>query len=204
MLVPMPMLMFDLKSAGSMTFSRSMPVQRSVRKSSKNLPPGHGNDWGRGAMPLVEESPGEAVVALPEMPDVGAAPGAFEPELQPSAETQQVEEPEPQPSTETHRVELIIDSLPRHELIEAIPVTVDSLGDQVFTATVHALDLTGTGNSLGDALIIVKEQIEILYEKLSRAIELDNDEKRYLTFLQSHIKNTQSDNPRHSKRSFWR
>jgi hypothetical protein len=190
MLVPMPMLMFDLKSAGSMTFAGSTPIHRAIRKSSEGAPPAPGNDWGAGAMPLVAELPSEAVAVFPEAPDMGEPPGEAK--------------SEPQPPATTQRIELIIDSLPRHELIESIPITVDSLGDEVFTATVGALNVTGTGNSLGDALIIVKEQIEILYEKLSKSTGLDDDENKYLTYLQCHIKDGPADNPRHSKRSIWR
>jgi len=190
MLVPMPMLVFDFKSAGSMTFARSLPAQHEIRKSSEDAAPAPGNDRGPGPMSVVEELPSEPVAPLLEVPDASAAPEAAE--------------PEPQAPGETHRIELIIDSLPRHQLIESIPVTVDSLGDQVFTATVHALNLTGTGNTLGDALIIVKDQIELLYEKLTKTSHPDDDEKKYLKYLQSHIKETASDGPRHSKRSLWR
>jgi hypothetical protein len=197
MLVPMPMLMFDLKSSGSITFAGSMPVQRVLRKSPENPPPAQSNDRDTEAVPVADDVPSEPVVAPPEAPETNEPPQASEPEPQLPTEADQ-------PSAEAHRIELIIDSLPRHELIEAIPVTVESLGDQVFTATVHALDLTGTGNSLGDALITVKEQIEIQYGKLSKATGLDSDEKRYLTFLQSHIKNSPTDNGRHSKRTLWR
>jgi hypothetical protein len=201
--------MFDFKSAGSMSFG-SVAVQRGIPKFSESPPSARGNDWGAGARPFAE-SPSEPVVALPEVPDTNEAPEARTPELYPTAEADQDNreppmalETEPPPSAETHQLELSIDSLPRHELIDPIPVTVDSLGDQVFTVTVHALDLTGTGNSLGDALITVKEQIEIIFVKLSSAKELDDDEKKHLTYLRSHIRSSRSDNSRESKRSIWR
>ena len=210
MLVPMPMLMFDLKSAGSITFSGATPFQHPLRKSVEDREPARGNDWGTEAMPVVAELP-SMPVAVPEAPGMSELSQAPEPEAEAPAEKHQANgepskalEPKPEPSAETHRIELIIDSLPRHELVEAISVTVDSLGDKVFTATVHALDLTGTGNSLGDALIIVKEQIEILYDRLVKAAALDTNEKNYLNYLQSHIKIAPTDNPRHSKRSIWR
>jgi hypothetical protein len=192
MLVPMPMLMFDLKGAGSAMFSGSMSAQRPSRKSSQTPPAAPRNDWGTGAVPLAEEElpNDEPLVAAPAAPDVSEQPETLE--------------REPRPAVEAHHIELIIDSLPRRELIESIPVTVDSLGDQVFTATVSPLNVTGTGNTLGDALIIVKEQIEVLYERLSKATALDNDEKTHLAYLQSHIKNTPTDTPRASKRSIWR
>jgi hypothetical protein len=211
-LVPMPMLMFDLKGAGSAIFSGSMSVQSPLRNSSQAPPAASRNDWGTGTVAVVEEEPSnEPLVAAPAAPDVSEEPEALEPGPPTLVETLGVNgqqpmalEREPRPAVEAHHIELIIDSLPRRELIESIPVTVDSLGDQVFTATVSPLNVTGTGNTLGDALIIVKEQIEVLYERLSKATALDNDEKTHLTYLQSHIKNTPTDTPRASKRSIWR
>ena len=162
-------------------------------------------------MPAVEELPAKPAAVVPDPTELTEPPKEATPELQPpvlpelaDGEPVAALEPEPQPSVETQQIELIIDSLPRHQLIEPIPVTIASLGDQVFTASVHALDVVGTGNTLGDALIIVKEQIEILYEKLSKAADLDKDEKKYLAYLQSHIKSSGPENSRHSKRSIWR
>ena len=159
-------------------------------------------------MPAVEELPAKPVEAAADATELTEPPKEVTSELQPPVQTELADsEPvaalEPDP-VETQQIELIIDSLPRHELIEPIPVTVASLGDQVFTASVHALDVVGTGNTLGDALIIVKEQIEILYEKLSRATDLDKDEKKYLAYLQSHIKSSGPESSRHSKRPIWR
>jgi hypothetical protein len=207
----MPMLTFDLKSAGSMTFARSVPAQREIRKSSEVSLAAPNGGMGATPAPLIDEPPSEPEVASPEVSDVSEALEASKPELQQAAETRQVQsepatasEAGPQSSVESHLIELIIDSLPRHELIEAIPFTVESLGDKVFTATVSALNLVGTGNTLGDALIVVKEQIELLYEQLLKALELDTDQKIYLEYLQSHIKDSSAGEPRHSKRSFWR
>ena len=220
MLVPMLIPMFDLNSAGSMTLARPRSVPpRAAPKSPEVSLAAPESDLGAAPAPLAEERPGEPEAVLPEVPDEREALGAAEPEPEPQPEP----EPEPsamsdpvdsepatppeadgQSSVDAHRIELIIDSLTRHELIEPIPVTVESLGDKVFTATVHSLNLTGTGNTLGDALIIVKDQLEILYERLSKSTNQDDDEKKYLKYLQSHIKNTSSDNGRHSRRSLWR
>jgi hypothetical protein len=162
-------------------------------------------------MPVVQESPTELVAVVPDPTELTKPSKEATSELQPPVQTELADsepvaalEPEPQPSVEAHQIELIIDSLPRHELIEPIPVTVASLGDQVFTASVHALDVVGTGNTLGDALIIVKEQIEILYEKLSKATDIDKDEGKYLAYLQSRIKSSGPESSRHSKRPIWR
>jgi hypothetical protein len=221
-----------MNSAGSMTFARSMPAQRAVPKPSKDPLPAPKNDLDITAMSVVEELPSEPMAALSEVPDVSEPPKAADPEPpQPAktrqvaseplpaaepepelpAETRQVEseppvvaEPEASSSVETHLIELIIDSLPHQQLIETIPVSVESLGDKVFTATVHPLNLVGTGNTLGDALIIVKEQIEIQYEQLSKASELEADERKYLKYLQSHIKDSSSGESRPQKKSLWR
>ena len=211
MLVPMLIPMFDLNSAGSMTLARSRSVQRPAPKSPEVSPAAPESSSSAAPEPLVEELPSEPEAVLSEVPDDSEALRAAEPEPEPSAmsdsgdgELATLPEVNGQSSADAHRIELIIDSLTRHELIEPIPVTVESLGDTVFTATVHSLNLTGTGNTLGDALIIVKDQLEILYEKLSKTTNLDDDEKKYLKYLQSHIKNTPSDSGRHSRRSLWR
>lgn len=211
MRVPMPMLMFDLNSAGSMTLAGSRPVQRAGPKSPEAPLPPPVSDTGTALMTLVEELPSEPEAVLPEVPDVGEAPPAPEPEPPATAEVSQVEsepptaaEAEPASSVETHRIELIIDQLPRYELIETIPVTVEALGDKVFTASVSALNLTGTGHTLGDALLIVKDQLEALYEKLSKTTRLDDDEEKYLKYLQSHIRGSSSSDSRSPKKSVWR
>lgn len=211
MLVPMLIPMFDLNSAGSMSLARPRPAQRAVPKSPEVPLPAPESDPGSAPVPLAEELPGDPEAVLSAAPDESEALEAAAPEPEPPATSDPVDsEPTPPPaahgqsSADAHRIELIIDSLTRHELIEPIPVTVESLGDTVFTATVHSLNLTGTGNTLGDALIIVKDQLEILYEKLSKTTNLDDDEKKYLKYLQSHIKTMPSDGGRHSRRSLWR
>lgn len=85
------------------------------------------------------------------------------------------------------RIELIIDSLHRHQLIAPIPVTVDALGDKVYTATVLDLDITATGHSVGEALLLLKEQIVTVYEDLTRAADLNGEQRRTLGFLQDYI-----------------
>lgn len=211
MVVPVPMLTFSMKGAGAMSFAGSIPVQHPGRRSFEDQPLAPLSSRSGRAIPAVEELPDESVATATDATELTEPPKEETSELQTPVQTELADnepvaalEPEPQPSVETHQIELIINSLPRHELTEPIPVTVASLGDQVFTASVHALDVVGTGNTLGDALIIVKEQIEILYEKLSKAVGLDKDEKKYLAYLQSHIKSSGPESSRHSKRSIWR
>lgn len=88
----------------------------------------------------------------------------------------------------TNAIELIIDSLPHYELTESIPVTIDPLGDAVFTAAVRNLDITATGNSIGEALLLLKEQIEFTYDDLSRRLpQLGYDQRTMLQMLQTYI-----------------
>jgi hypothetical protein len=211
MLVPMLIPMFDLNSAGSMTLARSRSVQRAAPKSPEVSLAAPESSADASPEPSVQELPGKLDAVASEAPEESEALRAAELEPEPPAMSDPVDsepatlpEANGQSSADAHRIELIIDSLTRHELIEPIPVTVESLGDTVFTATVHSLNLTGTGNTLGDALIIVKDQLEILYERLSKTSSLDDDEKKYLKYLQSHIKNVPSDSGRHSRRSLWR
>ena len=120
----------------------------------------------------------------------------------PSAATEQLAVESASQSAGSHTIELSIDSLPHFQLIEPIPVTINSLGDRLFTATVADLRLSGTGDTLGDALVIVKEQLESLYERLARGTDLSNDENSDLQYLHSHIKS--AGEPSRSKRTLWR
>jgi hypothetical protein len=116
----------------------------------------------------------DAPAASTEAPAAEAAPPPAEP-IQPE------EKPHP------HRIELIIDSLPNLTLTEPIPVSIDPLGDAVFTATVRSLAITATGHSIGEALLILKEQIEFVYNDLSKRSRWDSDEKIMLQLLHTYI-----------------
>jgi hypothetical protein len=96
---------------------------------------------------------------------------------------QSAEENEPAAPT----TELIIDSLPHHQLIEPIPVTIDLVGDALCTASVRDLDISATGSSIGDALLLLKEQIEFVYDGLSGRRHLSNDQKAVLQTLHTYI-----------------
>jgi hypothetical protein len=95
---------------------------------------------------------------------------------------------EPKFSPSGHAIELIIDSLPHYELTEPIPVTIDPLGDAVFTAAVRNLDITATGNSIGEALLLLKDQIEFTYEELNRRLaQLSYEQRTMLQMLHTYI-----------------
>jgi hypothetical protein len=145
------------------------------------------------------QGPSSAIVQTAKEAVQGGAPNGSAPHgssVEATMDSQGSASPNP------HTMELSIDSLSHLQLTEAIPVTVKSLGDRLFTASVDALGVGGTGDTPSDALIIVKEQIELLCERLTKASRLDEDEKTYLQFLQSHIK-LPEDSHRH-RRLLWR
>jgi hypothetical protein len=126
---------------------------------------------------------GEEQEAAPAPEPEAAAPPA-EPE---PAETQPAEPEEEAKPAHPHRLEMTIDSLPHHELTEPIPIHIDPLGDTVFTATVSNLDISATGNSIGEALVLLKEQIEFVYGDLNRRSNRSNDQKTALQMLHTYI-----------------
>jgi hypothetical protein len=86
-------------------------------------------------------------------------------------------------------IDLIIDKLPRHGLIKPIPVTIAPLGDRVFVASTPDLDITVTGNSLSDALLLLKQQIETTYESL-RDKASTKEQERQLGRLRAYIQDS--------------
>jgi hypothetical protein len=91
------------------------------------------------------------------------------------------------PAELDNRVELIIDSLPHHVLSEPIPVMVDSIGDALCTASVRNLDINATGNGIGEALLMLKEQIAFVYDELNRRPQLSAEQKTTLQMLHTYI-----------------
>ena len=91
------------------------------------------------------------------------------------------------PEEHPHRIELSIDSLPNHLLVEPIPVAIDPLGDAAYTAWVRNLDTNATGHSVVEALLLLKEQIEFVYDDLSKRSQLTADEKTTLQMLHTYI-----------------
>jgi hypothetical protein len=67
-------------------------------------------------------------------------------------------------ATKIERIELAIDSVQGYDLIKPIPVLIESLGDKVFVAEAPDLNLSTTGNSVGAAFLLLKEQIITTYE----------------------------------------
>ena len=86
---------------------------------------------------------------------------------------------------------MIIDKLPRHGLVKPIPVTIAPLGDRVFVASTPDLDITVTGNSLSDALLLLKQQLETTYESL-RTKASTKDQERQLNRMRAYIQESRA------------
>ncbi len=82
---------------------------------------------------------------------------------------------------------MTIESLQNYELIKPIPVIVEPLGDKIFVAEVPEMDLSITGNSVGDTLILLKDHIATVYEGLRIKKNLDTERTRQLRMLEAHI-----------------
>jgi hypothetical protein len=91
------------------------------------------------------------------------------------------------PGDHANRIELIIDSLPNHMLIESIPVTITPMGNEVFTAAVRDVNLSASGSGVGESLLVLKEQIEFLYDDLRQKLHLSTEQKQLLKMLQTYI-----------------
>jgi len=85
------------------------------------------------------------------------------------------------------RTELAIDSLQDYDVIKPIPVLIESLGDKVFVAEAPDLNLSTTGNSVGAAFLLLKEQIITTYEGYRSKKGLDGERARQLAALDQHI-----------------
>jgi len=125
------------------------------------------------ALPIEATPPPEPV---PEIPPIAGVDGAAD----------AVDEPA-RPPRHINRIELIIDSLPRHQLSQPIPIVMESLGDQVFTAAIPELNIATTGNTVGEALLFMKEQIETVYDDLGRRNDCSDEQQRMLGFLKNYI-----------------
>jgi predicted RNase H-like HicB family nuclease len=98
-------------------------------------------------------------------------------------------EPRPKPAR-NERIELAIDSLQNYELIQAIPVLIESLGDKVFVAEAPDLNVSTTGNSVGAAFLLLKEHIVTTYEGYRSKKGLDSERARQLSIFDKYIGKT--------------
>jgi len=72
-------------------------------------------------------------------------------------------------------------------LIEPIPVAIDPIGDAAYTAWVRNLDTNATGNSVVEALLLLKERIEFVYDDLNKRSPLTADQRTTLQMLHTYI-----------------
>jgi hypothetical protein len=103
------------------------------------------------------------------------------------ADREPIDDAESHKPVHPHRIEMTIDSLPHHDLTEPIPIYIDPLGDTVFTATVAHLDISATGNSIGEALVQLKEQIEFKYGDLNRRPKRTPEQTTMLQMMHTYI-----------------
>lgn len=192
--------------AGGAESVGDLPAQASVAGSlpetSRSDPPtGHAHQPTRAERrqrlleaaetPAVTEEPSEpiepeAAAAEPVAPEA-AAPALGE-TANASQEATEHAKPSPEKPAHPHHLEMTIDSLPHHDLIEPIPIVIDPLGDTIFTAAMSNLDISATGNSIGEGLLLLKEQIEFVYGDLSRRLSLTPDQKTRLQILHTYIR----------------
>lgn len=85
-------------------------------------------------------------------------------------------------------IDLIIDKLPRHKLVKPVPVSIAPLGDRVFVASAPDLDITVTGNSLSDALLLLKQNLETSYDSLRQGASRNKEQERQLERLRAYIR----------------
>jgi hypothetical protein len=110
-------------------------------------------------------------------------------EPNPPAKAASTEDPA-KPVSRNERLHLTIDSLPNYDLMKPIAVVVDSLADKIFTAEAPDLNLSMAGNSLGDALVLLKERITTIYEEYRMKKTLDPDQTRRFQTIQTYIGRT--------------
>ena len=144
-----------------------------------------------------EKRPRHAETAASPEPEPEPEPAAADPEPTAAAEpadeaertakAQPEAEPHPVKPATSNRLEMTIDSLPHHDLTAPIPIYIDPLGDAVFTATVANLDIMATGNSIGEALVLLKEQIEFIYNDLNRRHKPSPEQLTMLKMLHTYI-----------------
>jgi hypothetical protein len=132
--------------------------------------------------PPASEKPPSEKPRDPPGPSAGPAPAAAD--TPPAAER-------PATPGQADGIDLIIDKLPHHGLIKPIPVTIAPLGDRVFVASTPDLDITVTGNSLSDALLLLKQQLESTYESLRNKVST-KEQERQLSQMRAYIQDSRA------------
>ena len=166
-LVPVPVLMVGFKSTGIALTGVKNPLRPPEVVEQAASPPAEESTVGGEAV-ASSEPPAAA-------PDDGSPPAPAKDRRSTAS------------SGQGDSIDLIIDKLPRHALVKPIPVTISPLGDRVFIASTADLDITVTGNSLSDALLLLKQQLESTYESL-RGKASGREEERQLRRLREYIR----------------
>jgi hypothetical protein len=94
---------------------------------------------------------------------------------------------QPKPTTPPDKIELTIDSLQNYDVLKPIRVVVESLGDKVFVAEAPDLNVSTTGNSVGGALVLLKEHISNIYEGYNSRKNLDGERTRQFKVFEAYI-----------------
>lgn len=119
--------------------------------------------------------------------DVAPRPAA---QSNPSGEVGHAED-RPGSAKQGDSIDLIIDKLPHHRLVKPVPVSISPLGDRVFIASAPDLEITVTGNSLSDALLLLKQHLETSYDNLRKGGSAHNKEQeRQLQRLRAYIQDS--------------
>jgi hypothetical protein len=94
---------------------------------------------------------------------------------------------QPKQTTQPDKIELTIDSLQNYDVLKPIRVVVESLGDKVFVAEAPDLNVSTTGNSVGGALVLLKEHISNIYEGYNSRKNLDGERTRQFKVFEAYI-----------------
>jgi hypothetical protein len=82
---------------------------------------------------------------------------------------------------------LATDSLQNYEIINPITVLVESLGDKVFVAEAPDRNLSTSGDSVGAAFLMLKEQIVATYDGHRNKRGQDSERGRQLAVMDQYI-----------------
>jgi len=93
----------------------------------------------------------------------------------------------PPPAFRAEKIELTIESLQNYDLLQPIPVVVESIGDKIFVAEIPELDISTSGTSVSDTLILLKAHIGTVYDGLRIKKNLDSERTRQLRLLETYI-----------------
>jgi len=104
----------------------------------------------------------------------------------------QAADPEPIPAPRptafrAEKIELTIESLQNYDLVQPIPVVVEALGERFFVAEIPDLDISMSGSSVSDTLILLKAHIATVYDGLRTKKNLDSERTRQLKLLETYI-----------------